>query len=85
MVELGYRDFEMLAWSGLAAPAGTPDAVVMRWNEAANAALADASVRNQLAAFDFEARGGKAADFADFIMKEVARYKRLGQSTGLLK
>ena len=85
MLELGFRDFEILAWSGLAAPAGTPQAVVTRWNEAANQALADANVRNQLAAFDFDARGGTPAQFADFIVREVARYKKLGENTGLLK
>jgi len=85
MLELGYRDFEILAWSGLAAPAGTPHSVVTQWNEAANQALADADVRQQLAAFDFDARGGTPAQFADFIAREVARYKRLGQNAGLLK
>ena len=85
MVELGYRDFEILAWSGLAGPAGMPESIVSRWNEAANQALTDGNVQKQLAAFDFAARGGKAADFADFIAKEVARYKRLGQNAGLLK
>jgi tripartite-type tricarboxylate transporter receptor subunit TctC len=85
MMELGYRDFEILAWSGLAAPAGTPQTVIARWNEAANQALTDAGVREQLSAFDFDARGGTPAQFADFIVREVARYKRLGENTGLLK
>jgi tripartite-type tricarboxylate transporter receptor subunit TctC len=85
MLELGYRGFEILAWSGLAAPAGTSQAVVTRWNEAANQALSDANVQKQLAAFDFEARGGTPAEFASFISREVARYKRLGQNAGLLK
>jgi tripartite-type tricarboxylate transporter receptor subunit TctC len=85
MIELGYRDFEILAWSGLAAPAGTPQAVISRWNEAVNEALGDANVRQQLAAFDFDARGGTPAEFADFIAREVARYRRLGENTGLLK
>ena len=85
MLELGFRDFEILAWSGLAAPAGTPQAVIGRWNEAANQALADAGVRQQLAGFDFDPRGGTPAEFSDFIAREIARYKKLGESTGLLK
>ena len=85
MVELGFRDFEILAWSGLAAPAGTPQAVITRWNEAANQALTDANVRQQLAGFDFDPRGGTPAEFADFIAREIARYKKLGENTGLLK
>ena len=85
LVELGFRDFEILAWSGLAAPAGTPQAVVARWNQAANQALTDANVQKQLTGFDFDPRGGTPAEFADFIAREIARYKRLGEDTGLLK
>jgi tripartite-type tricarboxylate transporter receptor subunit TctC len=84
MVELGFSDFEILAWSGLAAPAGTPDAVLARWNEAANQALAEAKVKSQLAGFDLEVRGGTRAEFAAFITREVARYRTLGEKTGLL-
>ncbi|MPZ56049.1 MAG: tripartite tricarboxylate transporter substrate binding protein [Rhizobiales bacterium] len=84
MVELGFRDFEILAWSGLAAPAGTPDATLARWNEIANEALAEADVRKQLAGYDLDARGGTRAEFAEFISRERARYLALGNNTGLL-
>ena len=36
MAELGFPGFQVAAWCGLAAPAGTPDAVVTRWNELVN-------------------------------------------------
>ncbi len=85
MVELGYRDFEILAWSGLAAPAGTPQSIVTRWNEAVNQALTDANVQKQLAGFDFDPRGGTPAEFAGFIAREIVRYRGLGESAGLLK
>ena len=41
MSELGYSGFEVVAWCGLAAPAGTPDAVITRWNQLVNEALRD--------------------------------------------
>jgi tripartite-type tricarboxylate transporter receptor subunit TctC len=85
MVELGFRDFEILAWSGLAAPAGTPQSIVTRWNAAVNQALTDANVQKQLAGFDFDPRGGTPAEFADFIAREIVRYRGLGESAGLLK
>src|SRR5262249_1980656 len=66
MAELGYPGFEVLAWCGLAAPAGTPDAVVARWNELANAALRDPKVRDQISALDYDIRGGTAGEFAAF-------------------
>jgi len=85
MVELGFRDFELLAWSGLAAPAGTPQAIINQWNQAANQALKDGNVKKQLAGYDFQPRGGTPAEFASFIERDIARYRRLGQNAGLLQ
>jgi tripartite-type tricarboxylate transporter receptor subunit TctC len=84
MAELGFRDFVMLAWSGLAAPAGTPQPILARWNAAVNDALADPNVRKQLAGFDLDARGGTQAEFADFLKREMASYRKLGASAGFL-
>ena len=83
MAELGYPGFEVLAWCGLAAPAGTPDALVARWNELANAALRDAKVREQISALDYDIRGGTAGEFAAFVSLDISRYKRLAEDMGL--
>jgi tripartite-type tricarboxylate transporter receptor subunit TctC len=84
MAELGFRDFEMLAWSGLAAPAGTPQPILARWNAVANEALMDPGVRKQLAGFDLDARGGTQAEFADFLTREMTSYRKLGANAGFL-
>jgi tripartite-type tricarboxylate transporter receptor subunit TctC len=83
MVELGYAGFEVLAWCGLAAPAGTPETVVLRWNELANAALRDPKLRDQVSALDYDVRGGSPKEFADFVMLDISRYKRLAEDMGL--
>jgi tripartite-type tricarboxylate transporter receptor subunit TctC len=84
MIELGLKDFEMLAWSGLAAPVGTPPDIIRRWNNESNTALKDETVRKQLANFDFETYGGSPEDFRQFILQEQTRYLNLGKNTGLL-
>lgn len=84
MAELGFRDFEMLAWSGLAAPAGTPQPILARWNTVANEALTDPGVRKQLAGFDLDARGGTQDEFADFLTSEMTSYRKLGANAGFL-
>jgi len=62
------------SWNGILAPAGTPDAVVARMNQAVNQALASASVR---AAFE---KGGIASlsrsteAFGRFIRDEMEKY-----------
>ena len=83
MAELGYAGFEVLAWCGLAAPAGTPEPVVARWNELANAALRDSTLRGQISALDYEIRGGTPAEFANFMTLDITRYTRLAQDMGL--
>jgi tripartite-type tricarboxylate transporter receptor subunit TctC len=84
MAELGFKGFEVTVWCGFGAPAGTPEAVLARWNAVANEALADPDVRKQIAGFDYDARGGTAADFAAFVARDVARWKKLAEDTGLV-
>jgi len=83
MAELGYANFEVVPWCGLAAPAGTPDAIVARWNALVNAALRDVAVRDQIVTLDYEVRGGSAQEFLEFIKRDIARYKTLAEDMGL--
>jgi tripartite-type tricarboxylate transporter receptor subunit TctC len=83
MAELGYSGFQVVPWCGLAAAAGTPDAVVTRWNELANEALRDPKVRDQITALDYDIRGGSAKEFAEFIALDINRYKKLAADMGL--
>ena len=83
MAELGFPGFEVVAWCGLAAPAGTPDAVVARWNELVNGALRDPKVRDQISALDYEIRGGTASEFTEFLTLDISRYKKLAEDMGL--
>lgn len=83
MPDLGYPGFQVAPWCGLVAPAGTPEAVVARWNELVNEALRDRKVREQIAALDYDIRGGTAAEFAQFIALDIGRYKKLADDMGL--
>jgi tripartite-type tricarboxylate transporter receptor subunit TctC len=83
MAELGYANFEVAPWCGLAAPAGTPDAIVTRWNELTNEALRDPKLRDQVSALDYDIRGGTMAQFADFLALDISRYKKLAEDMGL--
>ncbi len=81
--ELGYADFDVVAWAALAAPARTPQPVLDRLNEAANRALGDAELRARLENVDFRAAGGSAASLAAFVAAEVARYRKVVRDAGL--
>ncbi len=83
MAEVGFPGFQVAAWCGLAAPAGTPDAIVARWTELVNEALRDPKVRDQISALDYDIRGGTAREFTDFFSSDMSRYKQLAEDMGL--
>ena len=70
----GYPNVESLAWNGLFAPAGTPDAVVAKVNADVNEALKDPTVRAALDAQGLTVIGGSAADFKRVIEAEITRW-----------
>ena len=70
----GYPNVESLAWNGLFAPAGTPDAVVAKVNADVNEALKDPTVRAALDAQGLTVIGGSAADFKRVIEAEIKRW-----------
>ncbi len=74
LAESGYRNVESLAWNGLFAAAGTPEAVVARINADANAVLQDPAVRQALDAQGMTVVGGSAADFKRVIDADVKRW-----------
>jgi tripartite-type tricarboxylate transporter receptor subunit TctC len=83
MVELGFPGFEVLAWCGLAAPAGTPDELIDRWNELVDEALGEPKLREQIAAMDYDVRGGTSREFARFLAADIERYEQLVQAMDL--
>jgi len=81
--ELGFSGYQIIAWCGLAAPAGTPPPIVERWNAAANEALKSDEVRARIDKLDYDVRGGSAAEFAAFFRHDIETYKQLAAATGL--
>ncbi len=81
--ELGFSGYQIIAWCGLAAPAGMPPPIVERWNAAANEALKSDEVRARIDKLDYNVRGGSAAEFAAFLRHDIETYKQLAAATGL--
>jgi tripartite-type tricarboxylate transporter receptor subunit TctC len=79
----GYPNVESLAWNGLFAAAGTPDAVVARINADVNDLLKDAAVKAMLDAQGLTAVGGSAADFKRTIDGEVKRWGPVIEKLGV--
>ncbi|HET6320333.1 MAG TPA: tripartite tricarboxylate transporter substrate-binding protein, partial [Chloroflexota bacterium] len=64
VAESGLPGFDVVAWFGIFAPAGTPKPIVARLNTEINAILKDTSVKSTLNAQGFELVGGTPEDFA---------------------
>jgi tripartite-type tricarboxylate transporter receptor subunit TctC len=78
MNEAGFAGFEETApWVGYFAPAGTPEAVVNRLNQAINNALANPEVIASLKNLGAEIAVTTPAEFAAFLSADVARWSRV--------
>lgn len=75
--ESGYKDYEAVAWFGMAAPAGTPKDIVNKLAEAFQAAVNDPEVRPRLiAAGLYPAYLGPDA-FSAHIQKQFEHYSKV--------
>lgn len=74
--------FESLAWQGIVAPAGTPEAVLERLNAAVNAALKSDSVQARLEKQGTLTLGGSVAEYRDYIASEYDRWGGVVKEAG---
>ncbi len=76
-------NFEMSAWQGVVAPAGTPQAVIDRLNAEVNKAVQNADVRAKLASQGAEPLGGTVAEYAAYLKSEITRFARIVKDAGV--
>jgi tripartite-type tricarboxylate transporter receptor subunit TctC len=81
--ESGVPGAEVSAWYGMLAPAGTPEAVILKLNAALNAALADPATRSKLQAVGVEVTAGPPQMFMELIIAEIARWRPIIQQAGI--
>jgi tripartite-type tricarboxylate transporter receptor subunit TctC len=83
MSEAGVKDYEVLNWFGMFAPAGTPPAIVERLAAEAAAMFADPKTQEMLTAEGADPVGSKPADFAKFVRAEIANWDEVGKAVHL--
>ncbi|MDP9899182.1 Bug family tripartite tricarboxylate transporter substrate binding protein [Variovorax ginsengisoli] len=77
LTELGFRSASLSSQFGVIAPAGTPLALLGRYNDEINKALASPDLRARLIATDNVPTGGSASDFAKEIRSEYDAMGRI--------
>jgi len=77
LAESGVSGYEYIGWTGVAAPATTPAAVIERLNREINRIATSDEGRQWFARFGVEAGEQSPAEFAAFIRAEHSKYGRL--------
>jgi tripartite-type tricarboxylate transporter receptor subunit TctC len=83
IAESGYPGFEATNWSGLVAPARTPEGVIAQLNAQAVAALRRPEMAERLALDGSEAFPGSVAEFAAFMRAEHAKWGAAVRDAGI--
>lgn len=75
--EAGIKNSDAVTWWGLAAPAGTPAAIVVRLNIELNRVLKQPDTQGKLRAAGAEALGGTAEEFGALIKSDVPKWTQV--------
>lgn len=73
MAELGYGDYELSTWVGVAVPIGTPRPIIARLHDAFARALTNREVQAALVSQGAEPEGTSPEQFREFILKEISK------------
>jgi tripartite-type tricarboxylate transporter receptor subunit TctC len=83
MIESGVPGFEVTGWYGLAAPAGTPKAIVERLNAETNRALQSPEIVEQFRVQGFEPIGGTPGQMNAQIRSDTAQWTKIIRDAGI--
>jgi tripartite-type tricarboxylate transporter receptor subunit TctC len=82
LVESGFADFTVDAWTGVMAPAGTSPAIISTLNRAINEGLATAEAKASLARFSAIAQTGTPEEFGKFVASELPKWAAIVKLAG---
>jgi tripartite-type tricarboxylate transporter receptor subunit TctC len=85
MIESGFPGFQMLSWTGLMAPAGTPREIIDRIATEISRALRDPGVAARLSTAGVGLVGGNPDDFATTIARDIPLWGEAVRLAGIGK
>ena len=79
----GIGSFEVIAWVGMFAPAGTPKDIVDKLNAAVRAALAKQDVKDKIASYAAEPMPGTSEEFTAFVNAQLVSWGKSIKDAGI--
>jgi tripartite-type tricarboxylate transporter receptor subunit TctC len=83
VIEQGIADFDVNAWFGLFAPAGTPREVVLRLHSESAKALRQPATRERLESLGLTPAPNTPEEFAQFVRVELDRWAKVAKAANL--
>ncbi len=82
IAESGYPGFEVAGWTGVLAPAKTPDVILDKLNNELLAALKKPEVRDLFNTLAFQAAGESREEFRRYMVTELAKWAKAVKDSG---
>jgi len=79
----GLKGYDVSSWYGTFAPAGTPAAVIEKWNTEVNRILQMPDVKEKIASLGMEPKGGSPEAFAGFVRDDWAFWDKIIKTLGI--
>jgi len=83
VAEAGLPDLAFGSWNGLHVPAGTPKPIIDKINEAVAKIRGLPDVQSRMVDVGLTPEGGTPQEFGAFVDRDVARWRRIVQETGV--
>jgi tripartite-type tricarboxylate transporter receptor subunit TctC len=83
LAESGLPDFEVISWSGFAAPARTPKAVVERLHAEIERSIAMPEVRARLESFGAQVKSTTPAEMRDLVARQIALWTKVADAANI--
>jgi tripartite-type tricarboxylate transporter receptor subunit TctC len=83
LAEAGIPDIEIVLWSGLLAPAGTPAAIVKKLRDEVARVLRLPEIRERLAGMAIDPVGNTSEEFARIIAADIAKWTAVAKAANI--
>jgi len=83
MAEAGMRDFDVVLWTSLFAPAGTPPALIERLHQGIAKVLQMADVRERIAGFGIDPGNAGPGELGAILKADLARWTAVSKSANI--